>query len=328
VPSPSEPSVPTIADLLAAQRRLAGIARCTPVMQYDDWSGPGEVLFKCENLQLGGAFKIRGAWNAMSQLDDEQRRRGVVTHSSGNHAQAVARAGARLGIPVTVVMPDNAPAVKREATRAQGATIVEYDAASGQRESISHELAARDGLTLIPPFDHPQVIAGQGTVGLELIAQAAPFDTLLVPCGGGGLLSGCAIACRAGAGRTRVIGIEPARADDACRSFRSGTLERIERPDTIADGTRTPSLGIHTFAAIRRYVDDMGAVSEAAIVEAVRWLYRNLRIVVEPSGGLGLAALLSGVVRPGGRTVVVLSGGNVDAAMMRKLLDPAVSWPG
>jgi threonine dehydratase len=218
-------------------------------------------------------------------------------------------------------MPSDAPRAKRAATEAYGAAVIEYDPASASREELARRLQAEQGLTLIPPFDHPDVIAGQGTAALELVDQAeGRLDMLLVPCGGGGLLSGCAVAARGLLPGCRVIGVEPALADDAARSFRSGTLQRIHHPPTLADGLRTPCLGSLTFPLIRRHVSDMLTVSEAAIVEAVRLLLLRLKIVVEPSGAVPLAALLSGAVSAQGRVGVILSGGNVDAVTLRQIL--------
>jgi threonine dehydratase len=305
-----------------AAARLAGIAHATPVATSRTLNARlgAEIFLKCENFQRMGAFKFRGAYHAMSRLDAAARARGVVTFSSGNHAQAVALAGRLLGIRTTVVMPADAPAVKRAATRGYGAEIVLYDPAARSRREIALELVDRRGLVLIPPFDHPAVIAGQGTAALELLAQAGGLDLLLVPCGGGGLLSGCAIAAKGGGSGCRVVGVEPELADDATRSFNTGRLHTVHNPPTIADGTRTPSLGEITFPLVRAYVDAMQTVSEEAIMAAVRFLFYRLKLVVEPSGALGLAALLSGKVAAAGRTGVILSGGNVDGAVMGAIL--------
>jgi len=276
---------------------------------------------KCENFQRMGAFKFRGAYNAMSQLSAEQRKRGVITHSSGNHAQAVALVGRLLGIQTTVVMPKDAPAVKRRATEQYGATVIGYDTAETTREEISRKLVNDKGYTLVPPYDHINVVAGQGTAALELLEKAKNLDLLLVPCGGGGLLSGSAIAAQGFNRSCRVIGIEPELADDATRSFRTGTLHTVKNPPTIADGTRTPSLGRVTFPLVQEFVHDMQTVAESAIIEAVKFLFYRMKLVVEPSGALGLAALLSGTVKPSGRIGVILSGGNIDAATMQQILE-------
>lgn len=308
--------------ILAAAERLRGHAHRTPIHRsrtLDALAG-AEVLLKCENFQRGGAFKFRGAFNAIRLLSDEQRARGVITYSSGNHAQAIALAGRLLGVETTVVMPDNAPAIKRAATEGYGARVVPYDPATGDRKQIAEDLAAEHGYTIIPPYDDANIIAGQGTAALELIQDAGALDWLLVPCGGGGLLSGSAIAAKGLAPECRVVGIEPEVADDATRSFHTRTLHTIHNPPTIADGTRTPSLGTVTFPLVLEYVDDMRTVSEDAIIEAVRFLFYRTKLVVEPSGALGVAALLSGAVQASGRVGVILSGGNVDGPTMARIL--------
>jgi threonine dehydratase len=314
---------PCFADVEAAARLLDGIAHRTPVATsrtLDQRVGAAVVL-KCENLQRAGAFKFRGAYNALSRLAPEERRRGVVTFSSGNHAQALALAGRLLGVPVTVVMPQDAPRTKRRATEGYGAEVVAYDPTRARRDELAQALQAERGLVLIPPYDHPDVIAGQGTATLELLTQAGPLGCVLAPCGGGGLLSGTALAASGAGAGCRVIGIEPALADDAVRSFRTGRLHTVHNPPTIADGTRTPSLGTLTFPLIRRWVHDMQTVTEEAIAEAVRFLFHRLKLVVEPSGALGVAALLSGAVAPTGRVGVIVSGGNVDGPTMARILE-------
>jgi threonine dehydratase len=302
-------------DILAARKRLEGIARQTPVhtsSTVDERTG-ARVFFKCENFQRMGAFKFRGAYNALSRLTAAERSGGVLAYSSGNHAQAVALAGRLLGAPVTVVMPADAPSVKIEATRGYGAEVVLYDRSGPTREEIGRRLAEERHLVLIPPFDHADVVAGQGTAAVELIEEAGPLDLLLVPCGGGGLLSGSAVAARALAPSCRVIGVEPAAADDATRSFHTRTLQTVSNPDTIADGARTPSLGKITFPLVLQNVDDMVTVSEEAIVSTTVFLWSRLKIVVEPTGALAAAALLDHVVPARGQRVgVILSGGNVD----------------
>lgn len=307
----------------AAQERLKGHAHVTPVITsqtLDDLTG-ARIFFKCENFQRMGAFKFRGAYNAMSQLTEEQKDRGVITYSSGNHAQAVALVGRLLGIRTVVVMPNNAPAIKRNATEAYGATLVGYDPEETTREKICRDLKTRHGYTLVPPYDHINVVAGQGTAAKELLDEVKTLDLLLVPCGGGGLLSGCAVAAKGMDPGCRVIGIEPELADDATRSFRTGKLHSVKNPPTIADGTRTPSLGEITFPLVLEYVDDMQTVAERAIMEAVKFLFYRMKLVVEPSGVLGLAAVLEGSVKPEGRVGIILSGGNIDGATMKKILD-------
>jgi threonine dehydratase len=280
-----------------------------------------QIFLKCENFQRMGAFKFRGAYNAMSQLTAEQKERGVITYSSGNHAQAVALVGSLLEIQTVVVMPNNAPLIKREATEAYGATVVGYDPAETTREEICRDLETRHGHTLVPPYDHINVVAGQGTTAKEFLDEVKPLELLLVPCGGGGLLSGCAVAAKGVDSNCRVIGIEPELADDATKSFHTGKLHTVKNPPTIADGTRTPSLGEVTFPLVLEYVDDMKTVSENAIMEAVKFLFYRMKLVVEPSGVLGLAALLGGSVKSEGRVGIILSGGNIDGATMKKILD-------
>jgi threonine dehydratase len=305
-------------DIQRAADRIAGVANRTPVMTSRtlDRRVGASVHLKCENFQRAGAFKFRGAYNAMSRLSQEERR-GVLAYSSGNHAQAVALAGSLLNIPTTIVMPEDAPAVKLEATRGYGAEVVLYDPASASREELARQIAAERGLAVIPPFDHPHVIAGQGTAAKELLETAWPLHLVLTPCGGGGLLSGSAIAAKNLAPECRVIGVEPERGDDAARSFHSKTLCSIKTPDTIADGARTSSLGHLTFPLVLKYVDDMVIVSEEAILEAMFFLWERMKLVVEPTGALAVAALLSGAVRaPGKRVGVIVSGGNVDIAQV------------
>ena len=307
----------------SAKKRIEGHAHVTPVVTSQTLNRitGAEAFLKCENFQRMGAFKFRGAFNAMSQLTDEQKKRGVITHSSGNHAQAVALVGRLLGIQTTVVMPDNAPAVKRTATEQYGATVIDYNPVENSREKISEKLLNEHGYTLVPPYDHINIVAGQGTAALELFEKVESLDMLLVPCGGGGLLSGTAIAAKGIDPRCRVIGIEPELADDATQSFHSGTLHTVKNPPTIADGTRTPSLGKLTFPLVQEHVDDMKTVSEDAIIEAVRFLFYRMKLVVEPSGALGLAALLCGVVKLKGRIGVILSGGNMDGQTMKQILE-------
>ncbi|MBW2130874.1 MAG: threo-3-hydroxy-L-aspartate ammonia-lyase [Deltaproteobacteria bacterium] len=307
----------------AASERIRGHAHRTPVMTsrtLNRWVG-AEVFLKCENFQRMGAFKFRGAFNTMSQLSENQRINGVLTYSSGNHAQAVALVGQLLNIPVTVVMPRDAPITKRAATEAYGATVIDYNPEEANREEVARDLAESQPYTLIPPFDHPEIVAGQGTTAMELLEDVPSLDMLLVPCGGGGLLSGCAIAAKGLRPGCRVIGIEPERADDATRSFKTRKLHRVHNPPTIADGTRTPSLGKITFPLVLEYVDDMSTVTEEAIITAVQFLFYRMKLVVEPSGALGLSALLSGAISPRGRVGVILSGGNIDGPTMTMILN-------
>jgi threonine dehydratase len=312
---PSAPVLPTANDVRSAAERLRGVAHRTPVMRsrtLDERLG-ARVFFKCENLQRAGAFKFRGAYNAVSRLTDGERARGVLTYSSGNHAQAVALTGRILGVAVTVVMPDDAPASKVQATRGYGAEVILYDKEKQTREELAAELQQVRGMSLIPPYDYADVVAGQGTAALELLEEAGSLDVLLAPCGGGGLLSGSALAAGAVSPGCRVMGVEPELADDATRTFRTGTLQRVHNPPTIADGLRTPSLGRVTLPLVRDHVAEMRTVSEAGIVEAMRFLWTRMKLVVEPSGAVPLAALLAD---PDAfremRVGVIVSGGNVD----------------
>lgn len=302
-------------DVARAHERVAPLARRTPVMTsatVDAMTG-AKVYFKPENLQRMGAFKFRGGVNALSQLSPQDRRRGVLAYSSGNHAQAVALAGRLLGVRATIVMPANAPRVKLEATRGYGAEVITYDPRTEDRIEVSARISAERGLAVIPPYDHPHVVAGQGTAAKELIEDAGPLDMLLVPCGGGGLLSGCAIAAATLSPGCRTIGVEPIAGDDATRSFHTKTLHTVHNPDTIADGVRTPSLGLVTFPLVLKYVADMVTVDDAQLLRAMFFLWERMKIMVEPTGALPACALLEGKVQARGlRVGVLLSGGNVD----------------
>ena len=313
--SASPVTLPTYEDVVAASARIAGIAHRTPVLtsRTADARTGGTLFFKAENLQRAGAFKFRGACNAIAKLSDEARRRGVVTFSSGNHAQAIAYAGKLQGVPTVIVMPHDAPAIKVAGTRGYGGEIVFYDRKTEDRDAIGRRLAAERGLTLIPPYDHEDVIAGQGTVAKELFEEVGPLDILLVCLGGGGLLAGCALAAEALSRGCRVIGVEPEAGNDGQQSFRSGSIVRIPVPATIADGAQTPSLGERTFPVIRSLVHDIVTVSDAMLVDAMRFFVERMKIVVEPTGCLSAAAAFNGVVPCAGRRVgVVISGGNVD----------------
>ena len=304
------------ADVEAAAGRLEGVAHRTPVAtssQFDALTG-AQAYFKCENLQRMGAFKFRGAYNALQTLPPEARKRGVVAFSSGNHAQAVALAGHLLGIPAVIVMPADAPAVKVAATRAYGAEVIFYDRAAGQsREAVAGRIASERGATVIPPFDHAAVIAGQGTAAKELLEDIGALDALVVPCGGAGLLSGSSVAATHLSPGIRVVGVEPEAGDDAARSLRTRTLQRVENPQTIADGARTQSLGNLTFPLVLEHVHDIVTVSDAEIVEAMRFLWERMKLVVEPTGALAAAAVLAARVPVRGQRVgIILSGGNVD----------------
>jgi threonine dehydratase len=310
------------ARIQAARLRLRGQAHRTPIMtsRTINRMAGAEVYFKCENFQRGGAFKFRGAYNAISQLGAAEKERGVITFSSGNHGQAVALVCGLVGVRATVVMPKDASPLKRAACQSYGAKVVLCEPGNASREQVSRQLREEHGFALIPPFDHPDVIAGQGTAALEMIEEVKGLDWVVTPCGGGGLLSGTAVAVKHSEPRCRVAGIEPELGDDATRSFRSKRLETVDNPRTIADGTRTASLGELTFPLVLEHVDEMKTVTEEAIKEAVRVLFFRMKVVVEPSGALGLAALLSGAFRPTGRVGIVLSGGNVDARTMAEIL--------
>ncbi len=313
--APLAAPLPTYADVESAARRISGVAHRTPIATSStiDQSTGAKVFFKCENLQRAGAFKFRGAYNALSRLPDAQRKRGVVAFSSGNHAQAVALAGQILDIPRVIVMPSDSPDVKRAATKEYGAEIVLYDREHEDREAIGQRLAEERGLAVIPPYNHPHVVAGTGTVARELLEDMGPLDVILVPCGGGALLSGTALSAHALAPDCRVIGVEPAAGDDATRSFKTKTLQTVKNAVTVADGARTRSLGPITFAIVMAHVADMVTVDDPALLRAMFFIWERLKLVVEPTGALAAAALLEGLVDVRGQRVgVVFSGGNVD----------------
>jgi threonine dehydratase len=304
----------TFGDIRAASERTRALVRRTPVWRSGsvDRRAGREVLFKCENLQKGGAFKIRGASNFLFSLPPEDRQKGVVAFSSGNHAQATAIAARHFGVPATIVMPDDAPKSKLAATRANGAGIVMYDRLTGNREEIGRRIAAETGATLVPPFDHPWIIAGQGTCALEFLEQAPGLDALAVCLGGGGLLAGCALAARSIKPEIRVFGVEPELGNDWWLSLRKGEPVGIEPPATIADGLRTQKPGRYTFPIVRDLVEDVVLVSEDEIKETVKFLMSRMKLVVEPSGAVAAAAVLYGKIPAAAKTGVVISGGNVD----------------
>ncbi len=315
----------TFEDVTAAAERVRGVVKRTPVVTsraLDEIVG-AQVFLKCENLQRVGAFKIRGAYNALSRLDPESRARGVLAYSSGNHAQGVACAAAMLGVRATIVMPTNAPPNKLAATRAyleaapKGSEIVTYGPDQTVREELGGQLAAERGLSIVPPFDHPHIIAGQGTAALELIEDAGPLDQLWVCCGGGGLLSGCAIAGKGMLPGLRVIGVEPEAGDDVTRSFETGELHRVPYPETIADGARTTSPGRYTFALVREHADGMRTVPDPDLARAMMLCLERMRLVVEPTGALAIAGLIQEAGRDpeslrGRRIGAIISGGNLD----------------
>jgi threonine dehydratase len=306
-----------------ASNRLNGIAHHTKVVTSNTLNKlvNAEVFLKCENFQRAGAFKFRGAYNAISKLSEKDKQRGVITYSSGNHAQAVALVGKLLNIKTIVVMPQNSPVIKKIATQEYGAEIILHNPETSVREETAKELIEKHGYVLIPPFNHYDIIAGQGTAALELFKDVGKLDYILSPCGGGGLLSGTAIASKGMDPTCKVIGVEPELADDAAKSFYTKTLHTVKNPPTIADGTRTASLGSLTFPLVIEYVDEMKTVSESEIIEAVKFLFYRTKLVVEPSGALGIAALLSNKADVNGKVGVIISGGNIDAATIKMILD-------
>ena len=308
-------SLPTYDDVQAAARRIKGPAHRTPVItsRTANEQFGAQVFFKCENLQRMGAFKFRGAFNALSRFDEQQRKAGVVAFSSGNHAQAIALSAGLLGIPATIVMPHDAPAAKVAATRGYGGQVVMYDRYTEDREQIGRELAQKHGFTLIPPYDHPDVIAGQGTAAKELIEDVGELDALFVPLGGGGLLAGSALATRALSPNCQLFGVEPEAGNDGQQSFRSGSIVHIDTPQTIADGAQTQHLGQYTFPIIRRDVTDILTASDSELVAAMRFAAERMKLVIEPTGCLGFAAARKESDRfKGQRIGVLVSGGNVD----------------
>ena len=315
--------LPTYDDVVQAAERIAGAAHRTPVLTsrtVNEEFG-AEVFFKCENMQRMGAFKFRGGYNALARFSPEQRRAGVVAFSSGNHAQAIALSARLLEIPATIIMPEDAPAAKVAATRGYGATVVTYDRYTEDREQIGRALAARDGLTLIPPYDHADVIAGQGTAAKELFDEVGPLDAFFVCLGGGGLLSGSALATRALSPGCLLYGVEPEAGNDGQQSFRTGQIVHIDTPRTIADGAQTQHLGQLTFPIIQRDVDDILTVSDDELVACMRFFAERMKIVVEPTGCLGFAAArkMKGSLR-GKRIGVLVSGGNIDLARFASLI--------
>ena len=317
------PDLPTYDDVVQAAGRIAGIANRTPVLTsrtVNDAFG-ADVFFKCENLQRMGAFKFRGACNALARFTPEQRRAGVVAFSSGNHAQAIALAARLLDMPATIVMPHDAPAAKVAATKGYGGNVVVYDRYTEDREQIGRDLAEKHGLTLIPPYDHPDVIAGQGTAAKELFEEVGALDAVFAPLGGGGLLAGTALATRALAPHCKLFGVEPEAGNDGQQSFRSGAIVHIDTPRTIADGAQTQHLGNLTFPIIRRDVDDILTATDDDLVDCMRFFAERMKLVVEPTGCLGLAAArrMRDALR-GQRIGIVVSGGNIDLARLAGFL--------
>ncbi|MGU0038401.1 threo-3-hydroxy-L-aspartate ammonia-lyase [Citrobacter freundii complex sp. 2025EL-00176] len=316
-------TLPDYNDIVAAAERIADYANKTPVMTsrtVNEEFG-AEVFFKCENFQRMGAFKFRGAMNALRQFTPQQRAAGVVTFSSGNHAQAIALSAKLLGIPATIIMPHDAPAAKVAATKGYGGNVVIYDRYTEDREKIGQELAEKQGLTLIPPYDHPHVIAGQGTATKELIEEVGPLDALFVCLGGGGLLSGSALAARHLSPDCMIYGVEPEAGNDGQQSFRSGNIVHIDTPKTIADGAQTQHLGQYTFAIIQQNVNDILTVSDTELVTAMKFIAERMKIVVEPTGCLGFAAARARKSELQGKRIgIIISGGNVDISRYGALL--------
>ena len=310
-------------DVEQAAARLEGAAHRTPVLSSTTANARtgGQLFFKCENYQRMGAFKFRGAYNAIARFDDAQRAAGVLTFSSGNHAQAIALSARLAGIKATIIMPNDAPALKIQATREYGGDVIFYDRFTENREEIARRLAEERGMTLIPPYDHPDVICGQGTAARELFEEVGPLDILLVPLGGGGLLAGCALAASGLSPDCKVIGVEPEAGNDGQQSLRKGEIVHIGVPKTIADGAMVTHIGEHNFEVIKRRVDDIVTVSDAQLVETMKFFAERMKMVVEPTGCLGAAAALCGVVPVGGKRVgILISGGNVDLSRFSELV--------
>lgn len=317
--------MPTEIDLDAATARLAGVARRTPVLRsrlLDEAFG-AEIHLKAEHLQHTGAFKFRGAFNAIAALDSNIRARGIITYSSGNHAQAVARAAQIFRVPATVVMPNDAPSSKRQATESYGATIVTYDRFRERREDIAEAILAEQHFTLIPPFDHPDVIAGQSTCARELFEDSGPLDQLVVSVGGGGLISGSALAAHDANPKCRIVGVEPEAGNDVQLSLQQGRIVEIDVPDTIADGQQTTSPGKHTFAVMQQHVHEIVTVTDDQILDGVDYLFRFQKQVAEPSGACALAAILANKINvAGSRVGVIISGGNISPERFFELMEP------
>ena len=310
-------------DVEQAAARIAGVAHRTPVLtsRTADARSGAQLFFKCENYQRMGAFKFRGAYNAIARFSEAQRRAGVLTFSSGNHAQAIALSASLVGIKSAIIMPHDAPALKVAATKGYGGEVIFYDRYKENREEIGRRLAQERGMTLIPPYDHPDVICGQGTAAKELFDEVGPLDVLLVCLGGGGLLAGCALAASTLSPACKVIGVEPEAGNDGQQSLRKGEVVHIGVPDTIADGAMVTHLGDHNFAVIKRLVDDIVTVSDAQLVETMKFFAERMKMVVEPTGCLGAAAALHGALPLAGKKVgILISGGNVDLSRFAKLV--------
>lgn len=310
-------------DITQAAARIAGVANRTPVLQSRTANAMtgAALFFKCENFQRMGAFKFRGAYNALAQFSPEQKKRGVCAFSSGNHAQGIALSAKILGMPAAIVMPQDSPAVKLAATRGYGAEVITYDRYTEDRLAIGQKLANERGMILIPPYDHAHVMAGQGTAALELLQEVGQLDTLIVCLGGGGLISGCAVAAKHLNPKIRVIGVEPEAGNDAQQSKAAGKIIKIDTPKTIADGAQTQFVGQLTFPVIQSLVDEIVTVSDAQLIEAMRFASSRMKMVIEPTGGLAMAAAMQGAVDVTGQRVgIIISGGNVELAQLAKYL--------
>jgi len=318
VSSPNVSTAIDLADIRAAASRLQNRIHRTPLLSNRSLSERigVEVRLKCENLQRAGSFKIRGAMNALLQLGEAERKRGVVAFSSGNHAQGVALAARILGIPATIVMPENSVETKVQATRAYGATVVQAGVTAATRDTVAREIAEKSGAAVIPPFDDERIIAGQGTVGLEIVEEWPEVTTIVTPVGGGGLLAGVALAATSVRSDLDAFGVEPAAGNDVEQSFHAGRIISIDPPKTIADGARTLAAGVRNFAIIRERVKNIVSVDDDVLLDTLKWAMVRTKLVIEPTGALGLAALVAGKIRPRGPVAVVVSGGNLDFSLL------------
>ena len=318
-----QPQLPTFEDVLKAASRLKGVAHQTPVLQSSTLNAQmqAQVFIKCENFQRMGAFKFRGGYNALSQFSTPQKKAGVVAYSSGNHAQAIALSASILDMPATIFMPHDAAPSKLAATRGYGAKVIGYDRYSEDASALAAQLAQERGMTFIPPFDHPDVLSGQGTAALELFEEVGPLDAIFVCLGGGGLLSGSALSAQAKSPHCKIYGVEPEAGNDVQQSFQKGERVKIQTPITIADGAQTPMVGAITFELIKKWVDDIHTVTDAQLIETMRFYAERMKMVVEPTGCLSLAAALQARdTLKGQRVGVIISGGNIDMARFAQLM--------
>jgi threonine dehydratase len=318
-----QPQLPTFEDVLKAASRLKGVAHQTPVLQSSTLNAQmqAQVFIKCENFQRMGAFKFRGGYNALSQFSTAQKKAGVVAYSSGNHAQAIALSASILDMPATIFMPHDAAPSKLAATRGYGAKVIGYDRYFEDASALAAQLAQERGMTFIPPFDHPDVLSGQGTAALELFEEVGQLDAIFVCLGGGGLLSGSALSAQAKSPHCKIYGVEPEAGNDVQQSFQKGERVKIQTPITIADGAQTPMVGAITFELIKKWVDDIHTVTDAQLIETMRFYAERMKMVVEPTGCLSLAAALQARdTLKGQRVGVIISGGNIDMARFAQLL--------